>query len=120
MRDVLAPPRERGHLEIRPRVVDTVGRRAAKGVTGVVAESVGRIARHDLPEVSSRVDGGHVRLDVDLAVAWGAPLASVAAAVQRQVATRVHELTGLVVDSVDVSVATVVVPDEAPTARRVL
>ncbi|WP_380169239.1 Asp23/Gls24 family envelope stress response protein [Jannaschia sp. R86511] len=119
MRDVLAPPRERGHLEIRPRVVDTVGRRAARGVPGVVRDSVGRIARHDLPGVSSRVEGGHVRLDVDLAVAWGRPLAAVSAAVQREVANRVRELTGLVVDAVDVTVESVVVPPEQSERGRV-
>lgn len=120
MRDVPAPPAERGHLEIRARVVDRVGHRAATSVSGVVRGSVGRIARHDLPEVSSRVDGAHVRLDVDLAVAWGTPLAQVTAAVQRAVAARVHELTGLVVDSVDVTVEQVVLPDEQAAARRVL
>ena len=119
MRDVLAPAAERGHLEIRPRVVDRVGWRAATGVTGVVRHSLGRFARHDLPEVSSRVDGGHVRLDVDLAVAWGTSLADVSAAVQREVASRVHTLTGLVVDSVDVTVGSVVVPGEQTTTGRV-
>jgi len=118
VREVLAPPAERGHLEIRPRVVDRVGHRAASDVDGVVRGSVGRIARHELPDVSSRVDGRHVRLDIDLAVRWGVPVDSVAAAVQRAVAERVQALTGLVVDAVDVTVESVVVPD-VPTAGRV-
>lgn len=99
-------------------MVDRVGHRAASDVDGVVRGSVGRLARHGLPDVSSRVDRGHVRLDIDLAVRWGVPVGAVAAAVQRAVAERVQELTGLVVDAVDVTVESVVVPD-AHAARRV-
>lgn len=117
MREVLAPPAERGHLEIHPRVVDRVGSRAAGDVDGVVRTSVGRIARHQLPDVSSRVEGGRVRLDIDLAVRWGRPVAQVAADVQQAVARRVQELTGLVVDAVDVTVESVVVPDETTPGR---
>lgn len=114
---MLAPPAQRGHLEVRPRVVDRVGRRAATEVDGVVRGTTGRLGRHDLPSVTSRVEAGRVRLDVDVAVAWGRPLAAVAAAVQRTVADRVEELTGLQVDVVDVTVDSVVVAHETPQRR---
>lgn len=117
MRETLAPPRERGHLEIRPRVVDRVGRRAATEVDGVVRGTSGRLGRQDLPSVSSRVDGSRVQLDIDVAVAWGRPAAVVAAAVRDQVAARVQQLTGLVVDAVDVTVDSVVLADEPRTGR---
>jgi uncharacterized alkaline shock family protein YloU len=118
VREVLAPPAQRGHLEIRPAVVDRIARRAAVEVDGVVGGSVGRLARHDLPATRSRVDGRRVRLDVDVAVLWGRPLADVAAGVADRVRSRVTGLTGLAVDGVDVTVLSVVVPDET-AGRRV-
>jgi len=117
--DPLAPPAQRGHLEIRPRAVDRVAVGAAGEVDGVVRGTAGRLSRHRLPSVRSRVDGGRVRLDVDVAVAWGRPLAVVAGSVRERVAQRVHELTGLLVDAVDVTVERVVVPDERRAGRVV-
>lgn len=117
MPEALAPPGQRGHLEIRPQAVERVGRRAAVEVDGVVRGVAGRLARHELPAVASRRDGDRVRLDVAVAVTWGLPLGEVATAVQRSVAARVEELTALHVETVDVSVDSVVLPPD-PGARR--
>lgn len=117
MPEPLAPPAERGHLEIRPRVVERVGRRAAREVPGVVPTSVGRLRGRSLPDVGSRVERHHVHLEVDLAVGWGWSLATVCTAVQQAVTDRVEQLTGMVVDAVDVTVEAVVVPADSPTRR---
>jgi uncharacterized alkaline shock family protein YloU len=117
VRDVLPPAAQRGRLDIRPRVVDEVGRRAAAEVDGVLRGPVGRLHRHSLPSVSSRVHGQRVRLGIEVAIAWGRPLAEVAAAVQAAVADKVAQLTGLQVDAVDVTVDSVVVPRKQTAAR---
>jgi len=117
VREVLAPPAERGHLEVRPRVVDQVGRISAREVDGVVAGRTGRLVGHELPTATSRVDGRRVRLDVEVATAWGRSATMVAAGVQEHVARRVLALTGLQVDAVHVTVATVVVPQESREGR---
>ncbi|MFC5382681.1 Asp23/Gls24 family envelope stress response protein [Aquipuribacter nitratireducens] len=112
------PAARRGHLEVRPRVVDRVAALAAREVAGVVRTPAGRLGRGALPAVHSRVDGDRVRLEVDLAVRWGRSLADVAAGVQERVADRVAALTSLHVELVDVTVEEVLVP--APeTSRRV-
>lgn len=111
------PARERGHLDIRPVVVERVARRSAVEVDGVLRTRTGRLSRTELPDVRSRVERGRTRVSIDLAVAWGHPLAQVTAAVQQRLTDRVHELTGLVVDAVDVSVDAVVVPQDEPRRR---
>ena len=118
MHEVLAPPAERGHLQVQPRVVDQVGRLSAREVDGVVAGRSGRLVGHDLPTATSRVDGRRVRLDVSIATAWGRSATTVATGVQEHVARQVLALTGLQVDAVHVTVAAVVVP-EAPRQGRV-
>ena len=117
MRDVLAPPAERGHLEVHPRVVDQVGRISAGEVDGVVAGRSGRLVGHDLPTVTSRVDGRRVRLEVSVATAWGRSATAVAAGVQEHVARRVLALTGLQVEAVHVTVAAVVVAEHIRAGR---
>lgn len=118
MRDGLAPAAERGHLDVRPRVVEKVARRAAGEVDGVVPSTAGRLGRTHLPDVSSSVHGRRTRLDVAVALRWGLPAADVAARVRDHVTTRVQQLTGLTVAGVDVSVDALVVPT-TETAGRV-
>jgi uncharacterized alkaline shock family protein YloU len=123
VREPLAAPAQRGHLHVVPLVVDRVAGRAATSVAGVVPGTVGRLTRRRLPHVDTRTttrpDGEHAHVRVEVAVAWGHPLEVVAATVQAAVADRVQHLTGMHVDRVDVAVDDVVVPD-AVLDRRVL
>lgn len=122
MPEQLPAPARRGHLEVRPAVLDRVAGRAAEGVRGVVPGKVGRLTRRRLPHVDTRTetraDGEHARVRVEVAVAWGHRLDVVTAGVQSAVVDTVHRLTGVHVDRVDVSVDDVVVPDR-PEERRV-
>lgn len=111
------PARERGHLDIRPVVVERLARLSAIEVDGVLSTRTGMLSRHELPDVRSRVTNGRTRVSVDLAVAWGHPLAAVTVAVQQRLTDRVHEFTGLVVDAVDVTVEQVVVPRDDTQGR---
>ncbi len=107
-----APPAERGHLDIRDRVVERVAERAALEVPGVVRHSgtLGRVTGRDLPRVDATVAGGRVRVRLDVAVEWPNPLPDTASAVRSTVAERLAALTGMTVDAVDVTAAHVVVP----------
>lgn len=116
-------PDARGHLDVRERVHARVAELAACEVGGVVPVHGGldAVTGRELPRVRVHGAGGRVRLEVDVAVRWPAPLATTAAAVRDLVGRRVHELTGAAVDAVDVSVVRVLLADEAgPTRRRVL
>ncbi|MFC3689822.1 Asp23/Gls24 family envelope stress response protein [Aquipuribacter hungaricus] len=122
MPDILAPAAERGRLDVHPRVVEAVGRRSAGEVEGVVPTrptGLDSLVRHRLPGADARDDAGRARLEVQVATLWGRPAADVAGRVQRHVAARVTELTGLPVEAVHVTVAAVVVPEDRHD-RRVL
>lgn len=114
---------DRGRLEVHERVHGRVATLAACEVDGVVPVHGGldAVTGRELPRVRVREAGGRVRLDVDVAVRWPAPLDLTALAVRDLVARRVHDLTGAHVDAVDVTVARVLLADEAgPEPRRVL
>jgi uncharacterized alkaline shock family protein YloU len=96
---------QRGRLEISSRVVERIAEVAARRVGAVVRQpaTFGR----GLPNAAAQVAGQHVRLDLDIAVRWGRPLAMTAADVRSLVADSVTELTGLVVDAVAVDIVAV-------------
>jgi uncharacterized alkaline shock family protein YloU len=110
----------RGRTEIKPRVTERIAEVAAISVPGVAKQdaSFGR----GLPRAEARQAGERVRLQLRIAVLWGRPLAQVAAETRAAVADKVNALTGLVVDTVDVHVETVLPDRELTTAppRRVL
>lgn len=76
-----------------------------------------------LPRAKAQLAGRRVRLDIEVAVDWGHPLASVAAEVRGRIARAVEDLTGLVADAVNVDISAVEFPnpDEQTTSpsRRV-
>jgi uncharacterized alkaline shock family protein YloU len=113
-------PETRGRTEIKPRVTERIAEEAAAGVPGVARQDAtfGR----GLPRAEARQAGQRVRLQVRIAVLWGRPLAQIAADTRTAVAQQVNALTGLVVDTVDVDVDTVLPDRELTVAqpRRVL
>lgn len=60
---------------------------------------------HRYPKADVRVAGQHVRIGVELAVLWPASLPDTAARARDHIGERVTFLTGLVVDIVDVTIA---------------
>ena len=119
-RPARAAPNERGDLEIAGRVVQKVASIAAGEVRGVVSTGSGfdQLRGHRYPSADATVAGGRARIRVDLAVQWPYSLAQVCAQVRDHVGARVHELVGLTVDAVDVTVSQVVHASE-PESRRV-
>ncbi|WBQ04671.1 Asp23/Gls24 family envelope stress response protein [Kribbella sp. CA-293567] len=113
-------PGTRGRTEISTRVTERIAEVAATRVPGVARQDAtfGR----GLPRAEARQTGERVRLQLRIAVLWGRPLAQVAADTRTAVAGQVNALTGLVVDTVDVEIDTVLPVRELAVAqpRRVL
>ena len=105
--------RTKGDLTIAPPVVEKIALRAALAVPDVVG-----IARGGLPligggraDVHAEVSAATTSIELAVRLRYPAPVATTAAAVQREVARRVHELTGLNVERVAVSVVDLVNDD---------
>lgn len=111
-------PGARGSLTIRDKAVQAVACATALEVDGVIRSShgIGKLALRELPRVDVVVAGDHVRASLEVAVAWGRPLSETTAEVRRRVGLGLSELSGLVVDGVDVHVRFVVAPE--PGERR--
>lgn len=104
---------ERGKLTIHERVVDQIATTVAAEVTEWTYRPSGwdRIGGQGLPHADSTITGRHARISMAVAARPGRPLSDLTADVRHRVATRVSELTGLVVDQVDVRV-TRLAPDQ--------
>lgn len=96
---------ERGTLSINPRVVTRIAEVAVRRTDGTVSRS-GTLGK-GLPKATARIAGDHVRVGIELAATWGRGYDALAATVRTEVATQVGELTGLVVDAVNVHIAEV-------------
>jgi uncharacterized alkaline shock family protein YloU len=115
MTATLSPPRaehdERGRTTIADRAVERI---AAQAVTDV--DDVGGAARRVLglavggedldhpAEVSATVSGATTALDVRLSLEYPASVGTATESVRRHLMDRVHELTGLAVSRVDITV----------------
>lgn len=119
--DPAAAPAVRGGLVIADRVVSSIARLAALEVPGTVTVNkvAGGLASRALPRARARVAASRAHLTVEVAVAWPYSLVEVTSEVSRTVGRRVGELTGLVVDGVDVTAETMIYPDELEGPRRV-
>jgi uncharacterized alkaline shock family protein YloU len=115
-----ADPGQRGRLDVAERVAARVASIAAGEVAGVVStgSALEGVVGRRYPKADAEVAGGHAKVSLDIAVAWAMPLATTAATVRERVRSRLHELVGLQVDSVDVTVARVV-RETRPSERRV-
>ncbi|HEX2043011.1 MAG TPA: Asp23/Gls24 family envelope stress response protein [Acidimicrobiales bacterium] len=100
----LPDPADRGLLDIAPAVAEKIARRVAGEVEGAVGP-----VRAD-----ADMGPGRATLRLELGVEYPRPVGEVAAEVQRRVASRIGELTGLSVEAVTVTVTQL----PAPAPRR--
>lgn len=113
-------PGERGHLVIHDRVATRIAEGAVQQVPGVapsVTGTVGSVLGRSYPRVECEITSGRIRARVELAARWPVPSAALAAGVRTAVAEQLHQLTGLTVDTVDVTVARIVGPGPVPVRR---
>jgi uncharacterized alkaline shock family protein YloU len=102
-------------LYVREKVVSRIAERAALDVSGVVPAGDGGLTStftRSLPATSCQLGQAGARVDVAVAARWPVSLAALVHLVRDRVTTRVHELTGLPVASVDVTVARITVPEQ--------
>ena len=114
---------ELGVITINDRVVEKMAARAAvevpdagaaaprvlgRSVTGAAALGVRPTSLTALPKSSADVDGSTVILDLSISVRWPASVPEVTSAVREHVRGRVHELTGLTVTEVAITVTDLV------------
>ncbi|MDQ3783748.1 MAG: Asp23/Gls24 family envelope stress response protein [Actinomycetota bacterium] len=120
---------ERGHTIITPRVVEKIAGRSASevdGVGGVHSSGLGRFA--DLfsgsekreTQAHAEVDRASTVVDLVVSVRYPEPVGAVANRVRQHVIKRLHELTGLQVGEVNVTISELVVPSAPPPRPRVI
>jgi uncharacterized alkaline shock family protein YloU len=110
---------ELGMIGISDRVVAKMAARAAveipdagaaaprvlgRSVIGAAALGARGTSLTALPKSSADVDGSTVIVDLSISVRWPASVPEVSSAVREHVRGRVHELTGLTVTEVSISV----------------
>lgn len=112
-------PGDRGRLEVAGQVVERIATIAATQVPGVVStgSALEGVLGRRYPKAAADVAGDHTSVSLDLAVAWATPLADAAATVRDKVRAQLHDLAGLNVDAVDVTVAKVVAQPSTPVRR---
>lgn len=115
------PAAERGRTRIADRVLESIALRAASEVHAVAHTPgmLGGMLSSGLPSAAVTTAADHVRCRLSVAVRWGNPVTATAESVRRAVAVKVADLTGLVVEAVDVQVEAVVHDSPAGRTRRV-
>jgi uncharacterized alkaline shock family protein YloU len=100
---------DRGRLEISPRAVERIAEATALEARGVLRKEAtfGR----GLPAAKGQLAGQRVRLEVEVAVEWGYPLAALAAEIRGRIIRTVADLTGLRVDAASVDISAVELPE---------
>ena len=109
----LAAEEHRGRTEISPAVVEKIAGRAAREVEGVSLMTAAGIAARIASLVgnegraSATADVGQTTSAIDLTVSirYPQPILETAERVRNHVKQRVHELTGLEVQEVDITVS---------------
>nr|WP_238356606.1 Asp23/Gls24 family envelope stress response protein [Kribbella italica] len=103
-------------MEISPRAVERIAEATALLAPGVIRQEAtfGR----GLPKAKVQLAGQRVRVDVEIAVEWGYPLADLAAEVRGRLTRTINELTGLGVDSVSVDISAVELPTTDSQAKN--
>lgn len=101
---------DRGTLRVDDRVITRIASTVATSVAGVVPREsmLTKVTGRGFPRISAHVDGGHIRIDADLAVTWPASVVAVAEQVRADIASKVGEYTGMTVDRVDVTIKSLV------------
>ena len=116
-RDAADDPGDRGHLDIADRVVERVAGYAVTLVDGasaaprrVLGVSMGQSRPEADADVDARVHGLEAEVEATIAVRWPANVRTTAQAVRDSVRREVDRMTGLTVDHVDITVASMTVP----------
>ncbi|MBT9255623.1 Asp23/Gls24 family envelope stress response protein [Phycicoccus sp. MAQZ13P-2] len=105
MADGLAPAATRGRTVIDDRVYERTARAATLAAPDVVEHrGAGALVGRSLPRVEVRRSDDHVRVRLEVALAWPTPLDAATAAVRTTVADTLARVTGSTVDAVDVTV----------------
>lgn len=119
----LPDPELRGRTTIADRVVERIAAAAAAEVdaaTGTARRVLGvPVSSADRPRVSARVHGEEATVEIDMSVAWPAPVRQVTRRVREHVGERLVSLVGLRSARVDVHVAALPV-ERAPERKRVV
>ncbi len=108
MTDVpLTPPGQRGTLTIADRVIDRISAYAAGSLDDVVVtrSTLDKMVGRRLPKSSTDIRGNQVRINLEVAVVWPAPLAEVVQKIQETVRSQVESQSGMTVRSIDVTVS---------------
>lgn len=110
-------PAQRGRTVIADRVVEKIADTAVREVGPVArwegGSGVSRYVTRSLPRVQATVAGQRARVSAQVAIVWPTPLEHAAAQIRDHVRARVHALTGLTVDAVDVRIMHIVVEDDS-------
>ncbi|GGK19061.1 Asp23/Gls24 family envelope stress response protein [Caldalkalibacillus thermarum TA2.A1] len=116
---------EIGVVEIAPEVIQVIAGLAASKVDGVahmnggfVGELVEKLGRKNLSKgVKVHLGEHHAVIDVSIVVQYGEHIPEVAKQVQRQVKSKIEEMTGLEVLEVNVHIVDVQIPPAGASAE---
>lgn len=99
-------PAERGHLTLHDRVVEAVIRHITASVPGTVAASppLSKLTGGTYPRIAVDTAGKTVRVALETVIPWPGPASGVCQQLRRHITEQVHEITGLEVTRVDVTV----------------
>lgn len=111
-----APIEGRGRTVIADRVLERLAARIALEVPGVFRHSRGPDVlaplTASLPRADAEAAGERVLLGLQLAVAWDVAALDVAAQVRSRVRDRLSQVTGKLVDRVDVTIDVLLTPSQ--------
>lgn len=119
-------PAQRGRVDVADQVVEKIATGALAeidgvgGTTGTVGRMFGRDDTAGRPRVSAAVDGGAVRLDARISVAYPSPVAETCDRAREHVVRQVQSLTGLQVGRMDITVSALTSPQPGPSGGREL
>lgn len=112
-----------GNVVISDEVVSVISAIAAKsvegvngmqsGITGGIVEFLGK--KNPSKGVKVSINNGVVDIDLSISVKYGTKIQDVAWEIQGKVKTEVESMTGFTVNSVNVSVDGIVMPEEEKT-----
>ncbi len=117
--DVVVAPEARGRLTISDTAVQHLAEGLARGVRGTVTHTsmLRKLGGRAFPRAQASVRGERVWVSLDVAATWPCAAGRIAEQVRDRVLTEAGRLTGLAIETVDVTLH--VVDAEPPETRRV-
>ncbi|GAA2012684.1 MULTISPECIES: Asp23/Gls24 family envelope stress response protein [Nocardioides] len=114
----LAPPEDRGRLDVRTRALQHVVERAALEAPGTVSRrpamgsalgssvgsALGRLTGSGSPQATVTVHGARARVEVDVAAVWPCAVSDIAEGVRATVQRETARISGIDITTVDVTV----------------